>query len=49
MTEIKGTTPWEQEIRPPAPDTRQWTVGASLSTTPIGKNNQVQVWDIGPK
>jgi hypothetical protein len=49
MTEIKGTTPWEQEILPPAPDTRQWTLGASLSTTPIGQNIQVQVWDIGPK
>jgi len=49
MTEIKGTMPWEQEIEPPAPDVRQWTLGASLSATPIGKNIQVQVWDIGPK
>lgn len=49
MTEIKGTTPWEQEIQPPAPDVRQWTLGASLSTSPIGKNIRVQVWDIGPK
>lgn len=49
MTEIKGTTPWEQEIEPPAPDVRQWTLGVSLSSTPIGHNIQVQVWDIGPK
>lgn len=49
MTEIKGTTPWEQEIEPPAPDVREWTLGVSLSTTPIGRNIQVQVWDIGPK
>jgi hypothetical protein len=49
MTEIKGTMPWEQEILPPAPDARQWTLGASVSATPIGKNIQVQVWDIGPK
>lgn len=49
MQEFKGTTPWEQEIEPPAPDTRTWTLGVNLSTNPIGKHVLVQVWDIGPR
>ncbi len=49
MQEFKGTTPWEQEIQPPAPDTRTWNLGVNLSTTPIGRHVLVQVWDIGPK
>lgn len=49
MQEFKGTTPWEQEIQPPAADTRTWTLGVNLSTTPIGKHVLVQVWDIGPR
>lgn len=48
MTEIKGTTAWEQEIQPPSPESRTWTLGVSLSTT-LGKNIRVQVWDIGPR
>lgn len=49
MQEFEGTTPWEQEIQPPAPDSRTWTLGVNLSTNPIGKHVLVQVWDIGPK
>lgn len=49
IQEFKGTTPWEQEIQPPAPDSRTWTLGVNLSTNPIGKHVLVQVWDIGPK
>lgn len=49
MQEFKGTTPWEQEIQPPTPDSRTWTLGVNLSTNPIGKHVLVQVWDIGPK
>ena len=49
MTEIKGMTPWEQEIEPPAPDSRTWTLGVNLRANPIGKHVLVQVWDIGPK
>ncbi len=48
MSEVKGSTPWEQEIEPPAPDSRTWTLGVSVSTT-LGKNIRVQVWDIGPR
>jgi hypothetical protein len=49
MTDIKGATPWEQEIQPPATNVRQWTMSVSLSTNPVGKNIQVQIWDIGPR
>lgn len=49
MTDIKGATPWEQEIQPPATNVRQWTISVSLSTNPVGKNIQVQIWDIGPR
>jgi hypothetical protein len=48
-TDIKGTTPWEEEIQPPAADARQWSLGVSLSLDPLGKNVQVQIWDIGPR
>jgi hypothetical protein len=49
MKEIAGATPWEAEIAPPAKDARLWTLGVSLSTDPVGKNVQVQLWDVGPK
>jgi len=49
MKEIAGTTPWEAEIVPPVKDARRWSLGVSLSTNPLGKNVQVQVWDAGPK
>lgn len=48
VTGIKGSTPWEQEIQPPAPESRTWTLSASVSTT-LGKNIQVRIWDIGPR
>lgn len=48
MTEIKGVTVWEQEIQPPSPDSKTWTLGVSVSTT-LGKNIRVQIWDIGPR
>jgi hypothetical protein len=49
MKEIAGTTPWEVEIAPPVKDARSWTLGVSLNTDPVGKNVQVQVWDVGQK
>ncbi|WP_423222465.1 hypothetical protein [Candidatus Amarolinea aalborgensis] len=48
VAEIKGTTRWEQEIQPPSPESRTWTLGVSV-TTSLGKDIRVQVWDIGPK
>lgn len=49
MQEFRGTTPWEQEIQPPAPNVRTWTLGVNLSTNPVGKHVLVQVWDVGPR
>jgi hypothetical protein len=49
VSQIKGSTTWEQEIPPPAADSRTWTLGASVSTNPPGKNVAIQIWDIGPK
>jgi hypothetical protein len=49
VEEIKGKTPWEQEIAPPAPDARTWTLGVTASTNPVGKDLQISVWDVGPK
>jgi hypothetical protein len=49
MEEIKGQTPWEQEIAPPAPGARTWTLGVTAGTNPVGKDLQISVWDAGPK
>jgi hypothetical protein len=49
MKEIQGTTAWEAPIEPPSAEARRWTLGVSLSTAPVGKNIQVQIWDAGPK
>jgi hypothetical protein len=49
MKEIAGATPWEAAIAPPSKEARLWTLGVSLSTDPVGKNVQVQLWDVGPK
>jgi hypothetical protein len=49
MQQIKGKTPWEQEIAPPAPDSRTWTLGATASTVQLGRNLRIVILDIGPK
>jgi hypothetical protein len=49
MREIKGTTPWEQEVEPPAPDARTWTLGVTASAVPVGKDLQIVILDVGPK
>jgi hypothetical protein len=49
IKEIKGKTPWEQEIQPPAPDSRTWTLGVTASTVQLGKNLRIAILDIGPK
>jgi hypothetical protein len=49
MKEIAGATPWEAEIQPPSTEAQRWTLSVSLSTDPVGKNIQVQLWDVGPK
>jgi hypothetical protein len=49
MQEIKGKTPWEQEIQPPAPEARTWTLGVTASTVPVGKNLSIVILDVGPK
>ena len=49
MKQIKGKTPWEQEIDPPAPDARTWTLGVTASTVPVGKNLRIVILNVGPK
>jgi hypothetical protein len=49
MREVKGRTPWEQEIEPPSPDARTWTLGVTASAVPVGKDLQIVILDIGPK
>ena len=49
MKQIAGKTPWEQEIDPPAPDSRTWTLGVTASTVPVGKNLRIVILDVGPK
>jgi hypothetical protein len=49
MQEIKGKTPWEQQVQPPAPDARTWTLGVTASTVPVGKNLTIVILDVGPK
>jgi hypothetical protein len=49
MKEFKGKTPWEQQIEPPAPDSRTWTLGVTASTVPVGKNLSIVILDVGPK
>jgi hypothetical protein len=49
MSQMKGKTPWEQEIDPPAPDSRTWTLGVTASTVPVGKNLRIVILDVGPK
>jgi hypothetical protein len=49
MQEIKGKTPWEQEVQPPAPDSRTWTLGVTAGTVPVGKNLSIVILDVGPK
>ena len=49
MQEIGGRTPWEQEIQPPAPNARTWTLGVTARTVPVGKDLTVVILDVGPK
>jgi hypothetical protein len=49
MRGVKGKTPWEQEVEPPAPDARTWTLGVSVSAVPLGKDLQIVILDMGPK
>jgi hypothetical protein len=49
MQEIKGKTPWEKEIEPPASDSRTWTLGVTASTLQLGKNLRIVILDVGPK
>jgi hypothetical protein len=49
MQNIQGKTPWEQEIAPPAPDSRTWTLGVTASTMPVGKDLRIVILDAGPK
>lgn len=48
MQEIKGKTPWEQEIQPPAPGARTWTLGVTANTVQLGKNLRIVILDVGP-
>jgi hypothetical protein len=49
MQQIKGRTPWEQEIQPPAADSRTWTLGVTASAFPVGKDLRIVILDVGPK
>jgi hypothetical protein len=49
MKEIKGRTPWEQQVEPPAPGSRTWTLGVTASSVPVGKNLSIVILDVGPK
>jgi hypothetical protein len=49
MQEIRGKTPWEQQVQPPAPDSRTWTLGVTASTVPVGKNLTIVILDAGPQ
>jgi hypothetical protein len=49
IQEIKGRTPWEQEIQPPAPDSRTWTLGVTANSAQLGKDLRIAVVDVGPK
>lgn len=49
VQQIKGNTPWEQEIQPPAPDSRTWTLGVSASTSQLGKGLRIAILDVGPR
>jgi hypothetical protein len=49
IQEIKGRTPWEQEIQPPAPDSRTWTLGVTASVAQLGKPLRIAILDVGPK